>query len=436
MLNALMAAPALVKVLGTLAAILLVNRFSRQLILSIGVGALVLAAWSGQAPTDMVRIASERLSSLDTLLLLVVICQVIWLSSQMGATGVMEDLLSTVRSLVSPRTAMAVLPAVIGLLPMPGGALFSAPLVDSCDAEAEVAPELKAQINHWFRHIWEYWWPLYPGVLLAMQITGLQVWHFIVFGIPFTLSSITAGRVFLLAKVARGERDPGHSGRGTALLRLLKLLLPILAVIACYAAIAGGYALVTRGRPDAPPLNGRLPILIGLVAAMLTLQLERPLARAEWRLIIFSRRALNMCAIVAMVLVYGAFIRAGLPGGRTLVDQMHAEMAAWGIPALAITMLLPLIAGLSTGVALGFVGAAFPIVMGLMGEDVDLSTRIATTGLAYAWGHMGQMLSPVHVCLVVTSEHFRTQVLRNAAGLVKPACLLLAVSVLVYFVLV
>jgi hypothetical protein len=55
--------------------------------------------------------------------------------------------------------------------------------------------------------------------------------------------------------------------------------------------------------------------------------------------------------------------------------------------------------------------------------------------LAYGFGYMGMLLSPVHVCLIVTSAHFHTSVLRNVAGLLAPAAVMLAATLLMYLAL-
>jgi hypothetical protein len=435
MFDVLLGAPVIVKVLGALALILVLNRFVHQLVVSIGVGALVLAFWSGHSVGETASIAAGRLGEMDTILLLVVICQVIVLSSQMAETGVMQDLLTTVRSLVSRRTAMALLPAMIGLLPMPGGALFSAPLVESCDPEGVVPDRLKAQTNHWFRHVWEYWWPLYPGVLLAMQLTDLDLWQIMLYGLPLTLCATVAGRIFLLSRIEPGTSEESEHTNSRLVRRLIWLMLPIIVVIASYGLVRGGYALLNYARPDTRDMNRYLPMLLGLFAAMAVLQFERPLSPTRWSRLILSRRALNMAAIVAMVRVYGAFIECQLPGGETVIGQMRAEMDAWGVPVIAIVMLLPFIGGLATGITLGFVGATFPIVMELAGADPDTATRLSTAALAFGFGYVGQLLSPVHVCLVVTSEHFKTEVLHNTIGLLKPSAVILAGALVLYFLL-
>ncbi len=145
--------PTVIKVLSSLAVILIISQLSHKLMLSIFVGALLLAVWTGHSPPSMLQTTLESTFSSSTMMLIFVIFQVMWLSGQMDKSGVMKELVVAIRERVSHRMSMAVIPAVIGLLPMPGGAIFSAPLVDSCDAEKNISPEQKTQINFWFRHI-------------------------------------------------------------------------------------------------------------------------------------------------------------------------------------------------------------------------------------------------------------------------------------------
>ncbi|MHC5034841.1 MAG: DUF401 family protein [Planctomycetota bacterium] len=435
MADAILDAPVLVKVFAALALILVLNRLLGRLVLSVFLGALVLGLWSGHSAGAILSIAWARLSSAGCILLMLILLQVIWLSSQMAAAGVMEDLVTAVRARVSRRGAVAVLPAVIGLLPMPGGALFSAPLVDSCDTDDMIGPVLKAQTNHWFRHMWEFWWPLYPGVLLALAMTGLEIWQMMMIGMPLTLCSVGAGYVFLLRRIKPESEEVAAAalaGQGPG---PFALLLPIVVVIVCYTAIRLADAGLGLLWPEAPRVHRYVPMVLGLAAAILTLQIQRPLGKEQWRKILLSGRAVGMAAVVAAVLVYGAFIEADLPGGQSLVGQMSAEMAEWGIPLMPIIMLLPLVSGLATGVTVACVGASFPIVIDLLGDSPSTSALLSTTVLAYGFGYMGMLLSPVHVCLVVTGEHFKTGVLRIAAGLLKPAAVVLAACVLMHLIL-
>jgi hypothetical protein len=80
---------------------------------------------------------------------------------------------------------------------------------------------------------------------------------------------------------------------------------------------------------------------------------------------------------------------------------------------MLVVMILPFVAGLVTGLAIGFVGSSFPIVLPLAGATIPAGADAfglmsAYIALAYAFGHLGQMMSPLHVCHVVSNKYFRT----------------------------
>ncbi len=440
MIEPLMQAPVVIKVLGSLGLIVLVTSLTKRLMLAMGVGAVALGLWCGHSvlPTEtqpgLVGIAAARLASLNLILLLVIVFQVIWLSSQMAATNVMRDLVAAVRARITRRHSMAVLPAVIGWLPMPGGALFSAPLVESCDPDGTVQPALKTRTNYWFRHIWEYWWPIYPGVLLAIDLTGLEIWQFVALELPLSVFAVLGGWFFLLRRIepetveanGRPARTDADRGDGPPAQSLLRLITPILVVIGIVAALELGFVVLRHAEIGFLRPQKYVPMMLGIAAAMFVLNRQRPLSLDGWKEILFAPRTLRLVALVALVRVFGAFIDARLPGGELLVKRMQTEFAAWEIPVLLIVILIPFVSGVSTGLAVGFVGASFPIVLSLVPADAPLGELLATTVLAYAAGHSGMMLSPVHVCLIVTNEHFRTRLLASLYGLLGPAVVMIA----------
>lgn len=425
-LDFLMATPVIVKVLASLALMLALNVASRRLIPSVLAATLALALWCGHpllpgsGDANIALIAWRRLVSTDNLLLLVVVYQVLLLSSQMASAGVMQDLVDAVRARTSKRAAMGVLPAVIGFLPMPGGALFSAPMVEQCDAEGAVKPVVKTRANYWFRHVWEYWWPLYPGVLLALAYTGLEVWQFILLQLPVCLVALTAGYWFLLRRVHPGAETPADKPADSSR-SIFELVLPIIVTIGTYAAAKLGWGVLRRSSPGLPTLHRYVPMALGLCLAIGWLQRQRPLQWAKWRGLLLSPKSLRMVVLVALIRVYGGMIETELPGGMPVAEAMRGELAAWGVPLVLIIVLLPFLSGFSTGLAVGFVGASFPVLMNVLGADPTLGERLAMTVLAYGSGYMGMMLSPVHLCLIVSNEHFDTGLAASLKGLLPPA---------------
>ncbi len=345
--------PMLAVILASLGLILAANRITRNLSASVLLGTCALGLMSGHTLAGGIRIAAERLFSIDNFCLMLVIFLVIWLSTQMSAAGVMRDLVDAVRGRLGRRHAMAALPAVIGFLPMPGGAIFSAPLVDNCDGAGLIPAVYKTRANYWFRHIWEFWWPLYPGVLLAMHITGLDVWQFMLLGLPLSITAIAAGYICLLRKI---KPDPAVAGEFQPGASLFRLLLPIFTVIAGYLLLR----LALAGLSDRPPLritNRYLPMIFGILPAMLLLERWRRCRAMPGAKSFFRAKPQPGADCRRRAHLRG--VHRSAPAGRINLNVLtQIEMAWWGIPLPVSGNAAAVPGGADDRLAIGFVGAA------------------------------------------------------------------------------
>ncbi|MDA3937746.1 MAG: DUF401 family protein [Spirochaetia bacterium] len=411
--------PVLVKILASLSIILIANKMIKNLAFSILAGTVTLALWSGHSISAIGSISWTEFYSIDNAMLSAIIFLVIWLSSQMAKAGIMRDLVDTIKVKLSVKGAIAVLPAIIGLLPMPGGAIFSAPLVDDCDENSIIDPALKTKINYWFRHIWEYTWPLYPGLILTANIVNLPIWQLFLLGLPMTVAAIATGYFFLLRKVKNQKIIKTKANKG-----IYKLISPIVVVIVVYIIILVFF-------PKISIISKYLPMSIGLLSAMILLQFERPLSMLDWKAVIINKKPVIMVIIVVLVSIYGAFIEARMPNGVLLMDQMRMELDDLGIPIIALIMIIPFVSGLTTGITVGFAGASIPIAISLLGRDPALYQILSTVSLAFSFGFMGVMMSPVHICLIVTNEHFKTSLAKSLISLL-PLIITMLIFALIY----
>ena len=102
----------------------------------------------------------------DTLNLIGIILLVLMLGKLLQSAGNLQNMVDSLNNIIpEPRIAMVLPASIIGLLPMLGGALLSAPMVEEGSRGMNLSPEEKTFFNYWFRHIWEYCWPLYPCLL-------------------------------------------------------------------------------------------------------------------------------------------------------------------------------------------------------------------------------------------------------------------------------
>lgn len=155
---------------------------------------ILLGLGFGMAPAPLVLAIGHSLVQPKTLSLSLVVVLILVLSRSMEVSGQMKRLLTGFEGLVrSPRINLITFPMLIGLLPMPGGAIFSAPMVRAIGAIRGHPPEELSFVNYWFRHIWEYWWPLYPGIILVTALSGIDLWLFVAVSFPMTLVALAGG---------------------------------------------------------------------------------------------------------------------------------------------------------------------------------------------------------------------------------------------------
>ena len=128
----------------------------------------------------------QSLLAQQTLRLLVVIASALTLSSLMEEKGLLAKLATTMEG-IGPRLAIHFVPAVIGLVPMPAGALVSATASGSLGKRLGLTSEQSTFINYWFRHIWEFSVPIYPAIIITSVVLSIPL-----FSVMKTLSPMTA----------------------------------------------------------------------------------------------------------------------------------------------------------------------------------------------------------------------------------------------------
>ncbi len=418
--------PALVKVGTAFGLILFLNRLRLPLSAALLAGSIFLGLLTGMGPAALWGAVAESLLNPSIAALLVIVAVILALSRIMSEGGQLERMVTSfTRATGDSRIAAVVMPALIGLLPMPGGALFSAPMVDSACRREPVRADLKTAVNYWFRHIWEYWWPLYPGVVLAVGLLGVEAWRFMLIQAPLTLVSLISGMVFLLPGMPRnGAGGAGHAGESGGLGAFGREVRPILLVILALPAV---WVFERISGLETPGLTG---IFLGLSLCLAWVMFQNRPAPRRVVLSLFNRSTAGLILLICAVMVF----KGVLTGSRAVAD-IQSELVRYGIPPLAVLMAVPFLAGFITGIAVGFVGASFPLVVGLIAGKSGLD-YLAHASLAYAFGYMGMMLSPVHVCFLVTKDYFGASMAAAYGRIIAPAALVLLGSLAYFAVLV
>ncbi len=381
--------------------IVVLVRFKVDLGVSMLAGAAALALIVGKSVgwtlVELGRSAIER----DTLLLLGRIITIIALGALAGRVGYLDRFVLGLRTFVSDnRIVVALIPAFGGLLPMPGGAMLTAPMVESAAKGGKVSPEQLVFISYWFRHIWEYIWPLYPGVVVVAALINKSVSDVFFANWSATLAAIAAGSVLVLWRADVGRNDP--STRVGSIVDLIVGVLPFAVVIV--GALVFKFEL----------------ILVILVVIALMSVFERVRPTDLWQ---SFRRGVSF-QIVALVIGVAAYKYILESAG--IISAVPEFLLRMHMPELAVIVLVPMIVGLITGVTLAFIGVSFPLLLPLLGGD---SINMELVMLAFVSGFVGCLLSPVHLCLVLTREYFGASLARVYRLLVPACAIMMAVAV-------
>ncbi|MCD6455110.1 MAG: DUF401 family protein, partial [Candidatus Aminicenantes bacterium] len=196
------------KLLIVLSLLLLLLAIKANLPLSIFLPGLLLAFLFKMTPLEIIHSTWKSISDWNTIKLLLIIFLILILVEIQKEKGSLQKLVKGMEGLFGNKWMTITLsPSLIGLLPMPGGALVSAPVLNEALGEGEVSPELKTFINYWFRHIWEYFWPLYQGFLLTVTIFGIKTIELIKNQFYFTFIAAALGYVSMLIFLPRLKND-------------------------------------------------------------------------------------------------------------------------------------------------------------------------------------------------------------------------------------
>jgi len=313
------------------------------------------------------------------------------------------------------------MPMLIGLLPSLGGAYFSAPMVEESTRGLSMSPEEKGFINYWFRHPWEYVLPLYPGVLLASAISMLELRSLILANVLYALLMIATGVFFGLRGLKGGYGAGGEKDKSAEVKK------------------ENGGGIHNSSWLGRSGLLSFLPVAaILLMVIVLHMELHYALGITILALFVFYRfktaeafRTLKHgFTMDVVVLIFGTMLFKFTMENSGAVVRLSQYFTERGIPLLPILFMLPFLFGLLTGITVGFVGSTFPLIISLAG-----GAHLNQIVLAFVSGYTGVLLSPVHLCLVLTREYFKA----DAWGIYRktmPSCgIIMAAALTVYLFL-
>jgi len=302
------------------------------------------------------------------------------------------------------RTAVALLPPLVGLMPMPGGSLLSAPLVNNVLTDKGYKPEFRTATNYWMRHVVEFFWPVYPGIILTEAMTGMPI-------LSVSLMQASVGGVTLLIGLSLFIRkiDVGNNNNGNHLMQAITGILgsvwPIVVAILIYGVL-------------------RIELAF---AVLITLAILIVVAKPTWPALRVSLK--KGLSYKLVMLIFGTLSFQTVLELAGAIESIPAMAATFSLPDEIVIFLVCFTVGILTGMVAAYIALGYAILAGFLFTPVYNPGYIL---IAYSAGFMGVMLSPSHLCLILTNDYFGSD-LGKVYRKIIPAVILVGIGCLAVY---
>ncbi|MFO8059905.1 MAG: DUF401 family protein [Bacillota bacterium] len=383
-------------IMAAFAVIMVMIKKKAPLALAMVCASLIVLLSSGKKLAFTLELFWSAVVDRDTVDLVLIVALVTALAALMNRHGFFDEMVTALGTMLrNDQLTLMIVPGLIGSMPMVGGAIVSAPIVDHIGEGLNLSRAARSAVNLIFRHSWHFVFPFMPTLILAARLADTSIQRLIWTQWPLAAVMLLSGYYFVLARKenptppACGRQGaPGETATPGAAVRsflfhsspiIISLVLHLgfglhLALSLCVAMALAVILLTCVRRPE------------GLVPSSLPLQIIRdvdyPIAAAMAGIMIFR----------ASVGETGAF------------NDLMTTMVGAGLPLSFITAALAGVMGFVSASHTSTVAVVVPVVTPIalsMGKGV-----LVQVTLAYSFALLAYLISPLHLCQILSNRYF------------------------------
>lgn len=389
--------PAWLSFIIVICIVMALSKYELGIILSLGaVGFAILAG------ADILQSLINVLADPSILVLMIIVVLIPILGGLMEESGLMMEMIQKMR--VSKKSSLMVIPALFGLLPVPGGALMSAPIVDQIGSEEDA--NKKVSINVWYRHMLILIYPLSSSLIVASVLTNINLYILVIVLLPCLIIMWLVGYSTMVKNVSpfseQGERD---------LKRAFHNLLPI--IIAPIIDFIGRTFF-----------NLSVPELFLLVGLVFSIWIALRFGNMKFSSVKNISKKMKIWRfpfiIFSMFLFLEVFILSGAP----------EEIAS-----LKLSVFPFILIGFFLGFATGRIQLPISILVPIyLVQYAVLAMSILDFIFIYTSIFLGYLITPIHPCVAYSTEYFKTNFKEVVKILGKPTFISFIILIGVYWV--
>lgn len=368
----------ILKLVITFACIVIIMRFGKPLYVSIVGGMIAVILLYLINPVTSVQMIVKGAISTPTINMVLAFYSITFLQRMMEKRG---HLLLAERSLSnlfnSRRVNAMVAPFVIGLLPSAGAVLIASPIVDNAGGES-LTREEKTFVTSYFRHISESFLPTYSSIILALNLSGVDMTAFVIAMLPMVAALFMLGYFRYVRKIPKGNGVEKGSDRSSDVRNLIVSLWPIVLTIAIILVFKPAVHLAV------------IPVIIlsVFINRFTFIEIKPMFISAIERKLIFT--TILIMSFKELITYTG------------VIERLPGYFNSFPIPSQVIFAMIfffgTLVAGSQAIIALTM-PLAFASVAG---------GGVALMVLLMCMTYIAMQVSPTHICLAIVTEDFGT----------------------------
>ncbi len=304
------------------------------------------------------------------------------------------------------KVVVSLLPAVIGLMPVAGGALMSAPMVEVEANKLGLDESKKTYINIWFRHAILPIYPISQFLILTAVLTETTTTSLIARQALVVAVMITVGYFVGLRKTRNIKHDDSEkpSKPKANLKRLLYSFSPIIITVFLAAAFNVNIAIAT---------------LVGVIAILII---------TKTKTAVFRKTLKNRTLWEVTLAAFGALLLRNVTLASGASEILGNILANTNLNGIVLLSLVPAILGF----LLGSPSAAIALSVPILAETVTFIPKNAS--LLYISAYLGYLIAPTHLCLVFTAQYFKSPIIKSYKYLV-PSIIVATISALITYII-
>lgn len=366
----------IIKLIVIFTGIVFFIKLKKPLYISILVGAVISVILYRIPIITSFQLAFKSCTSKDTISLVLAFYTITYVQRMMEKRGHLLLAEKSLDNIFNSRRINAMIaPFVIGLLPSAGAVLIAAPIVQNASGDY-LTREEQTFVTSYYRHISEAFLPTYSSILLALDLSGVDMTKFVVGMLPMVAILFILGYVFYVRKIPKSNGISQSKDKKDDIINLIISLWPIAVTITIILTL-------------------KIPVYMAVIPVIIVSAILNKFSADE--LIPMVKTAFETKLIVSTVMI---MIFKELLTFTGVIGRLPEYFEKLPIHPAIIFSLIFVIGTLVAG-SQAIIALALPLAFATI-PDGGLALMILLMCMTY----IAMQVSPTHICLAIVTEAF------------------------------